>query len=132
MECSNFNNFEQQNYLNCVNYVPPPYVNHCADGHIPCNDNSFGCSAPLAYNHVYNKAEGDDPLRNNVPTVCTYQMPPASPASDRIKPSSLLAKLALPCQASADFDYGRCYSYYADGCYNTCQFVEFGDMEDFM
>ncbi|CAH1958689.1 unnamed protein product [Acanthoscelides obtectus] len=49
----------------------------------------------------------------------------------RVRPNSLLAKLGVPCQTS-DYDYGNCYSYYANGCYNTCQFVEMGDMEDFM
>lgn len=50
----------------------------------------------------------------------------------KIKPNSLLSKLAVPCQTDTDYDYGLCYSYYADGCYNTCQFVEVGDVEDFM
>lgn len=49
-----------------------------------------------------------------------------------IRPHSLLAKLAVPCQTVSDYDYGLCYSYYADGCYNTCQFVDGGDIEDFM
>ncbi|RZC32855.1 hypothetical protein BDFB_005757, partial [Asbolus verrucosus] len=40
--------------------------------------------------------------------------------------------MALPCQTSSGWDYEECYSYYANGCYNTCQFVEFGDIEDFM
>lgn len=50
----------------------------------------------------------------------------------KIRPNSLLAKLAVPCQTVADYDYGECYSYYANGCYNTCQFVNVGDIEDFM
>mgnify|MGYP005986250035 CR=1 len=50
----------------------------------------------------------------------------------RIRPNSVLARMALPCQASSTWDYQECYSYYADGCYNTCQFVELGDIEDFM
>lgn len=50
----------------------------------------------------------------------------------RINPNSLLAELALPCQRQEDWDYEQCYSYYANGCYNTCQFVKFGDIEDFM
>lgn len=50
----------------------------------------------------------------------------------RIRPESLLAKLGLPCQTITDYDYGQCYSYYANGCYNTCQFVDVGDIEDFM
>lgn len=55
----------------------------------------------------------------------------------RVKPNSLLARMALPCQSSGvnEWDYrggGECYSYYANGCYNTCQFVEFCDIEDFM
>lgn len=40
--------------------------------------------------------------------------------------------LNLPCQSSNNWDYNQCYSYYANGCYNTCQFVNVGDMEDFM
>lgn len=50
----------------------------------------------------------------------------------RIMPNSILAKLGLPCQTISDYDYGQCYSYYANGCYNTCQFVDVGDIEDFM
>lgn len=50
----------------------------------------------------------------------------------RIRPNGLLARMALPCQTSSNWDYTECYSYYADGCYNTCQFVEMGDIEDFM
>jgi hypoxia-inducible factor 1 alpha len=55
---------------------------------------------------------------------------PAGPG--RIRPNGLLARMALPCQSSSTWDYEECYSYYADGCYNTCQFVEMGDIEDFM
>lgn len=40
--------------------------------------------------------------------------------------------LNLPCQASANWNYDQCYSYYANGCYNTCQFIDVGDIEDFM
>lgn len=50
----------------------------------------------------------------------------------KIRPNGLLAKLAVPCQIDSDYDYGLCYSYYANGCYNTCQFVAVGDIEDFM
>lgn len=50
----------------------------------------------------------------------------------KIRPQGLLAKLALPCQTQSDYDYNHCYSFYANGCYNTCQFVEMGDIEDFM
>lgn len=50
----------------------------------------------------------------------------------RIRPNSILAQLGLPCQTDQDYDYGHCYSYYADGCYNVCQFVDVGDIEDFM
>lgn len=50
----------------------------------------------------------------------------------KIRPNGLLAKLAVPCQIVDDFDYGLCYNYYANGCYNTCQFVELDDIEDFM
>ncbi|XP_044746845.1 hypoxia-inducible factor 1-alpha isoform X2 [Coccinella septempunctata] len=52
--------------------------------------------------------------------------------SGRINPNSLLANLIPPCQKEQDWDYDQCYSYYANGCYNTCQFVKFGDIEDFM
>lgn len=52
--------------------------------------------------------------------------------NSRIRPNSILARMALPCQSSSSWDYQECYSYYANGCYNTCQFVEFCDIEDFM
>ncbi|CAH1164562.1 unnamed protein product [Phaedon cochleariae] len=50
----------------------------------------------------------------------------------RIRPGGLLAKLGLPCQVDEQYQYDQCYSYYANGCFNTCQFVQLGDMEDFM
>lgn len=50
----------------------------------------------------------------------------------KVKPHSLLARMALPCQNSSNWNYDECYSYYANGCYNTCQFVATGDIEDFM
>lgn len=50
----------------------------------------------------------------------------------RIKPNGILAKLNLPCQNSTNWNYDQCYSYYANGCYNTCQFINIGDIEDFM
>ncbi|XP_066262735.1 hypoxia-inducible factor 1-alpha isoform X2 [Euwallacea similis] len=53
-------------------------------------------------------------------------------APHKIRPNGLLAKLGLPCQNQSAYDYEQCYSFYADGCYNTCQFVEVGDIEDFM
>lgn len=50
----------------------------------------------------------------------------------RVSSGGLPAILNLPCQSSNNWDYNQCYSYYANGCYNTCQFVNVGDMEDFM
>lgn len=41
-------------------------------------------------------------------------------------------ELNLPCQTYQNWDYNQCYSYYANGCYNTCQFVDVVDIEDFM
>lgn len=62
--------------------------------------------------------------------------PAASCGSDesksKIRPNSILAQLGLPCQTDQDYDYGHCYSYYSHGCYNVCQFVDVGDIEDFM
>lgn len=54
------------------------------------------------------------------------------PVPSVIRPSRVLARLNLPCQSNTNWDYNQCYSYYANGCYNTCQFVNVGDMEDFM
>lgn len=53
-------------------------------------------------------------------------------ATPRIKPNGFLAKLGVPCQQPGFEDYGRCFNYYANGCYNTCQFVAVDDIEDFM
>ena len=50
----------------------------------------------------------------------------------RIKANGMLAKLNVPCKEKKNWDYDHCYSYYANGCYNTCQFVKFTDIEDFM
>lgn len=50
----------------------------------------------------------------------------------RVRPNSILAQLGLPCQTEEEHDYEQCYSYYANGCYNVCQFVDVGDIEDFM
>lgn len=41
-------------------------------------------------------------------------------------------RLNLPCQTIDNWNYNECYEYYADDCYNTCQFVNFVDIEDFM
>lgn len=49
-----------------------------------------------------------------------------------IRPNGALAGLNLPCQNSSNWNYDQCYSYYANGCYNTCQFINMGDIEDFM
>lgn len=38
----------------------------------------------------------------------------------------------LPCHSFDNWDYASCYSFYANGCYNTCQFVNMMDIEDFM
>lgn len=59
------------------------------------------------------------------PTVLDRDIP-------KIRPNGLLAKLAVPCQTVDDYDNGDCYTYYANGCYNVCQFMEVGDIEDFM
>lgn len=75
------------------------------------------------------------PSRRNSMGDCNYLQNHASLDRNisKIIPDSLLAKLAVPCQTvSDDYDYGLCYSYYANGSYNTCQFVEVGDIEDFM
>lgn len=47
-----------------------------------------------------------------------------------VRPNSLLGQ--LPCKTNDNWDYNRCYSYFANGCYNTCQFVNVVDIEDFM
>ncbi|KAG5878132.1 hypothetical protein JTB14_015115 [Gonioctena quinquepunctata] len=52
--------------------------------------------------------------------------------NSRIRSNGLLAQLGLPCQTKDDYDYQECYSYYSDGCYNVCQFVESGDIEDIL
>lgn len=38
----------------------------------------------------------------------------------------------LPCRVFDNWDYSSCYSYYASGRHNTCQFVNVMDIEDFM
>ncbi|KAF5271116.1 hypothetical protein FQA39_LY08254 [Lamprigera yunnana] len=43
-----------------------------------------------------------------------------------------LAKNDFPCQTFPDWNYSQCYSYYANGRYNTCEFVDVVDIEDFM
>lgn len=45
-------------------------------------------------------------------------------------PNNSLAR--LPCKTDNHWDYNRCFSYYANGCYNTCRFVDGVDIEDFM
>ncbi|CAG9864042.1 unnamed protein product [Phyllotreta striolata] len=50
----------------------------------------------------------------------------------KLKPDGLLAKLGVPCQTNSEHDYGQCFGYYQNGRYNMCQFVENGDIEDFM
>lgn len=67
---------------------------------------------------------------------CGYDLCPAvqygTGCDGRIQPNGALARLQLPCQSSNDWNYDQCYSYYANGCYNTCQFINMGDIEDFM
>lgn len=73
------------------------------------------------------------PTANSFSTETFSQTPKVfDGGSKKIIPNGLLAKLAVPCQNVSDYDYGLCYSYYANGCYNTCQFVDVGDIEDFM
>lgn len=82
-------------------------------------------------------ADGDDNFTRGVmvdeKSLPNGQLDPSGTEASKfkIRPDSILAKLALPCQAD-DYDYGQCYSYYANGCYNVCQFVDCGDIEDFM
>lgn len=70
--------------------------------------------------------------------VCAYQYAGVhcegqlSSESERIRPNGILENLKLPCQNSNNWNYDQCYSYYANGCYNTCQFINMGDIEDFM
>lgn len=72
------------------------------------------------------------------PSCDSYVGPPNLPGDDDsfskvpIRGNGLLAKLNLPCQSYANWDYNQCYNYYVNGCYNTCQFVKMVDMEDFM
>ncbi|GJQ81426.1 hypothetical protein Trydic_g18288 [Trypoxylus dichotomus] len=47
-----------------------------------------------------------------------------------VRPNGLLAR--LPCKTNENWNYNQCFSYYANGCYNTCQFVDVIDIEDFM
>lgn len=47
-----------------------------------------------------------------------------------VRSNSLFA--GLPCKGNEEWDYNQCFSYYANGCYNTCQFVNVVDIEDFM
>lgn len=50
----------------------------------------------------------------------------------QVRQNGAASRLNLPCKSNSDWDYNQCYSYYANGCYNTCQFVNMGDIEDFM
>lgn len=88
---------------------------------VPLEENFYPGSLPCGYD------------------VCAYQYAGGSVESQlfsqnggRIKPNSVLARLNLPCQNSTNWNYDQCYSYYANGCYNTCQFINMGDIEDFM
>lgn len=67
--------------------------------------------------------------------VCAYQYGGDGnffTQNGHLKANGILARLKLPCQSSSDWNYDQCYSYYANGCYNTCQFINMGDIEDFM
>lgn len=83
----------------------------------------------------------DDHYYSNLPCgydVSAYQYVSAScdgqlfSQNERIRSNSVVAQLDLPCQNSNNWNYDQCYSYYANGCYNTCQFINMGDIEDFM
>ncbi|XP_049826594.1 uncharacterized protein LOC126266510 [Aethina tumida] len=104
-------------------YYPSGYVNH--DQNQPRRRSDDGCANDCTgYGAGYYTNNGNSPGR----TVPDIENGPVG----RIRPNGLLAKLGLPCQTNPDYDYNNCYSFYANGCYNTCQFVQFGDIEDFM
>lgn len=43
------------------------------------------------------------------------------------------SRLNVPCQMYPNWDYDRdCFSYYENGCYNECRFVNFCDIEEIM
>lgn len=94
----------------------PPFVYNRSTGYFPPE---------------FNEMSDFNPELLNEDTLAQNQMS-FDRDKPKIMPNSLLAKLAVPCQADTDYDYGLCYNYYANGCYNTCQFVEVDDVEDFM
>ncbi|CAG9826478.1 unnamed protein product [Diabrotica balteata] len=68
-----------------------------------------------------------------VPDCSSTSLVTQSNVNSKIKLDGLLAKLGVPCQVEeSEYDYGQCFGYYDNGRYNVCQFVEFGDIEDFM
>ncbi|KAK9681192.1 hypothetical protein QE152_g38508 [Popillia japonica] len=82
------------------------------------------CDVPTLYNddqncsidyEVFGHYNGNE---NGSPVLCP------------VKPHSVLAQ--LPCKTNENWDYNQCFSYFANGCYNTCQFVHGMDIEDFM
>lgn len=91
------------------------------------NNNSYGGGAyvgglPCGYNVCAYQYGGNDCDDGNL----------YSAQNGQIRPNGVLARLNLPCQNSSNWNYDQCYSYYSNGCYNTCQFINMGDIEDFM
>lgn len=143
---------QQSNALksNTYNYgeVTPNYGPQMA--HPPCFGQPMAWSiedGPLGLNgngaQVYSDYQISDNFRyNQCSTVRNYENVPENfcgnvykdqcPVPRVVRPSGVLSRLNLPCQSNTNWDYNQCYSYYANGCYNTCQFVNVGDMEDFM
>lgn len=93
---------------------PRPRVYYGKNGYfdqVECYEECFGLNAPEGNSSCSNVSDG---------------------SFSRIKANGMLAKLNVPCKENNKWDYDHCYSYYANGCYNTCQFVKFTDIEDFM
>lgn len=103
MECSSFSNQDSSN---------------CAYN-LPTNNTNYSHNQERGYH------------QKDYSGYCSRESNPEVYDS-RIRPDGLLARMTLPCQTYPTWNYEECYSYYANGCYNTCQFVEMGDIEDFM
>lgn len=88
---------------------------------------------------VQNTNENSLELHNGLYSISHCNMSPyetgvRSQCSSSVSGSQVktVPPLNLPCQTLPTWDYGDCYNYYSNGCYNTCQFVNCVDIEDFM
>lgn len=80
------------------------------------------------FSHFYPEVGQYDSPGVYYPPPIPSMMPPVT-----VPPQDQQFGLNLPCNTYPQWDYTNdCFSFYKDGCYNECRFVNVCDIEDFM